>query len=104
MSLRNDPGERLPTDGFLGGDPAQNLRRDRDDFFSSKRRRMIRFLYNLLFPLALLLFLPGYLVKMLRRGNYRDKFGQRLGFYDRETAPCSAPGGAPGCMRSAWAK
>ena len=46
---------------------------------------MIRFLYNLLFPLALLLFLPGYLIKMLRRGNYRDKFGQRLGLYDRST-------------------
>ncbi len=46
---------------------------------------MIRFFYNLLFPLALLLFLPGYAVKMFRRGNYRDKFGQRLGRYDRET-------------------
>lgn len=46
---------------------------------------MIRFLYNLLFPLALLAFLPGYVVKMLRRGNYREKFGQRLGFYDRAT-------------------
>ena len=46
---------------------------------------MIRFLYNLLFPLGLLLFLPRYLVKMFRRGNYRPKFGQRLGFYDRET-------------------
>ncbi len=46
---------------------------------------MIRFLYNLLFPLALLLFLPGYALKMLRRGNYRDKFGQRLGLYDHET-------------------
>ncbi|MGH7936334.1 MAG: 3-deoxy-D-manno-octulosonic acid transferase, partial [Chthoniobacterales bacterium] len=46
---------------------------------------MIRLLYNLLFPLALLAFLPGYVVKMLRRGNYREKFGQRLGHYDRET-------------------
>ncbi|MEO6871281.1 MAG: glycosyltransferase N-terminal domain-containing protein [Chthoniobacterales bacterium] len=46
---------------------------------------MIRFLYNLLFPLALLAFLPGYVVKMLRRGNYREKFGQRLGSYDRAT-------------------
>jgi len=46
---------------------------------------MIRLIYNLLFPLALLVFLPGYVVKMLRRGNYRDKFGQRLGFYDRTT-------------------
>ncbi len=42
---------------------------------------MIRFLYNLLFPIGLFLFLPGYLLKMTRRGNYREKFGQRLGFY-----------------------
>ncbi len=45
---------------------------------------MIRFLYNLLFPFALLLFLPGYLAKMRRRGNYREKFGQRLGIYDSD--------------------
>lgn len=43
---------------------------------------MIRFLYNVLFPLGLILFLPGYLIKLVRRGGYRDKFGQRLGFYD----------------------
>lgn len=43
---------------------------------------MIRFIYNLLWPLGLLLFLPGYLVKMFRRGGYREKFGQRLGIYD----------------------
>jgi 3-deoxy-D-manno-octulosonic-acid transferase len=43
---------------------------------------MIRFIYNLLFPIGLLFFLPGYLVKMTRRGNYREKFGQRLGLYD----------------------
>lgn len=42
---------------------------------------MIRFLYNLLFPVALLFFLPGYLAKMRRRGNYRENFGQRLGLY-----------------------
>lgn len=46
---------------------------------------MARFLYNLLFPIGLVLYLPRQLVKMLRRGDYRDKFGQRLGFYDRET-------------------
>jgi len=45
---------------------------------------VIRFIYNLLWPLGLLLFLPGYLVKMFRRGGYRDKFGQRLGIYDRQ--------------------
>lgn len=43
---------------------------------------MIRLIYNLLWPLGLLLFLPGYLVKMFRRGGYREKFGQRLGLYD----------------------
>ena len=45
---------------------------------------MIRFLYNFLWPLGLLIFLPGYFVKMIRRGGYREKFGQRLGIYDRE--------------------
>jgi 3-deoxy-D-manno-octulosonic-acid transferase len=44
---------------------------------------MIRFIYNLLWPLGLLFFLPGYFTKMLRRGGYREKFGQRLGIYDR---------------------
>lgn len=44
---------------------------------------MIRLIYNLLWPIGLLLFLPGYLIKMFRRGGYREKFGQRLGFYDR---------------------
>jgi 3-deoxy-D-manno-octulosonic-acid transferase len=43
---------------------------------------MIRFIYNLLWPLVLVFFLPGYLIKMFRRGNYREKFGQRLGVYD----------------------
>ena len=45
---------------------------------------MIRFFYNLFWPIGLLFFLPGYLVKMLRRGGYREKFGQRLGIYDRD--------------------
>jgi 3-deoxy-D-manno-octulosonic-acid transferase len=45
---------------------------------------VIRFIYNLFWPLGLLFFLPGYLRKMVRRGGYRDKFGQRLGIYDRD--------------------
>ena len=45
---------------------------------------MIRFFYNLLYPLGLLLFLPGQISKLLRRGNYRHKFGQRFGVYDRD--------------------
>jgi 3-deoxy-D-manno-octulosonic-acid transferase len=45
---------------------------------------MIRFIYNFFWPIGLLFFLPGYFVKMIRRGGYREKFGQRLGIYDRE--------------------
>ena len=45
---------------------------------------MIRLFYNLLYPLGLLLFLPGQIAKLLRRGNYRHKFGQRFGIYDRD--------------------
>src|SRR5436190_19116556 len=45
---------------------------------------MIRFLYNLFWPIGLLFFLPGYLMKMARRGGYREKFGQRFGIYDYE--------------------
>jgi 3-deoxy-D-manno-octulosonic-acid transferase len=45
---------------------------------------MIRFLYNLFYPLGLLFFLPGQITKLVQRGNYRHKFGQRFGFYDAE--------------------
>jgi 3-deoxy-D-manno-octulosonic-acid transferase len=45
---------------------------------------VIRFIYNLLWPIGLIVFLPGYLIKMFRRGNYRRKFGQRLGIYGRD--------------------
>jgi 3-deoxy-D-manno-octulosonic-acid transferase len=41
-------------------------------------------LYNLLWPLGLLVFIPGFLIKMFRRGGYRKNFGQRLGFYTEE--------------------
>jgi 3-deoxy-D-manno-octulosonic-acid transferase len=44
---------------------------------------VIRLVYNLFWPLGLLIFLPGYFVKMVRRGGYREKFGQRIGIYDR---------------------
>lgn len=39
------------------------------------------FLYNLFFPIAFLALLPGYLLRMTRRGGYREKFAQRLGRY-----------------------
>ena len=57
---------------------------------------MIRIIYNLLWPLGLLFFLPGYLLKMFRRGGYREKFGQRLGIYGAEIRTCLAK------RRSTW--
>jgi 3-deoxy-D-manno-octulosonic-acid transferase len=44
-------------------------------------------IYNLFFPLVFLALLPGYLLRMMRRGGYSEKFGQRFGRYsdaDRE--------------------
>lgn len=57
---------------------------------------MIRFIYNLLWPIGLVFFLPGYLVKMFRRGGYRRKFGQRLGIYSRDVRKRLA------AQRSTW--
>ncbi|HEX4641069.1 MAG TPA: glycosyltransferase N-terminal domain-containing protein [Chthoniobacterales bacterium] len=45
---------------------------------------MIRFFYNLFYPIGLLFFLPGQITKLVRRGNYRHKLGQRWGSYDGE--------------------
>src|SRR5437762_4672031 len=57
---------------------------------------MIRFIYNLFWPIGLLFFLPGYFTKMIQRGGYREKFGQRLGLYDRELRDCLSK------QRSTW--
>jgi len=43
----------------------------------------MRFFYNLLFPFVLVALLPSFVLRMLRRGNYRHKFGQRFGIYSR---------------------
>lgn len=48
-----------------------------------KRPRLLLLLYNLLYPFVLLVMLPGFFVRMMRRGNYRHKFGQRFGIYSR---------------------
>jgi 3-deoxy-D-manno-octulosonic-acid transferase len=45
---------------------------------------VIRFIYNLFWPIGLLFFLPGYVMKMVRRGGYREKFGQRLAIYGHD--------------------
>jgi 3-deoxy-D-manno-octulosonic-acid transferase len=47
--------------------------------------RLILFLYNLLFPPALLLLLPGYLLRIKKRGGYGHKAPQRFGLLDHET-------------------
>jgi 3-deoxy-D-manno-octulosonic-acid transferase len=41
----------------------------------------VRCFYNLIFPFALVLMLPGFVARMIRRGKYRHKFWQRFGFY-----------------------
>jgi 3-deoxy-D-manno-octulosonic-acid transferase len=46
-------------------------------------RRSLR-IYNSLFPLAFVALLPAYLLRMVRRGNYREKFAQRFGRYSAE--------------------
>lgn len=45
---------------------------------------MLRWVYNLLFPAAFLVMLPGIVRRLLRRGNYRERFGQRFGRYAPE--------------------
>lgn len=42
---------------------------------------MIWFLYNLIFPVVFLLLLPRFIVRMWKRGGYRQGFLQRLGYY-----------------------
>lgn len=42
------------------------------------------FIYNLFFPLVFVALLPGFLLRMLRRGGYREKFRQRFGRYAPE--------------------
>ena len=49
--------------------------------------------YRLLFPVAFLLMLPGFLARMLRRGHWRHKFGQRFGFYAQEDRARLGQGG-----------
>jgi len=50
-------------------------------------------LYNLCFPFAFVLMLPGLLVRLVRRGNYRHGFGQRFGCYSPEVRARLSEGG-----------
>ncbi len=111
LVLEKRPSEKTPPDRIVECGSRKNLWRNRSfvsatqQRFRPRDRQMIRFIYNLLWPLGLLLFLPGYLVKMFRRGGYREKFGQRLGFYDVNVrAALGCDENRHGCMRSAWAR
>jgi len=42
---------------------------------------LVRLAYNLAFPVVLLVLLPGFVLRMIRRGQYRHKFWQRFGIY-----------------------
>ena len=44
---------------------------------------MFFWIYNACFPFVFLALLPGYLWRMRRRGDFRARFGQRLGWYSR---------------------
>ncbi|MFZ4386964.1 MAG: 3-deoxy-D-manno-octulosonic acid transferase, partial [Chthoniobacterales bacterium] len=48
--------------------------------------RISLFLYNLLFAPILAVLLPGYLLRIKRRGGYGHKAPQRFGILSRETA------------------
>ena len=79
---RKTTGRASAASFALENSASASLRSDRDNFRGTSK--MIRLIYNLLWPVGLLLFLPGYLAKMFRRGGYRRNFGQRLGFYSSE--------------------
>jgi len=49
--------------------------------FVAENPARMRLLYNILFPLGFLLCAPFYFWKLLRRGNWRNGFGQRFGGY-----------------------
>ena len=55
--------------------------------------RMPLRVYRFLFPAVFTLMLPGFLMRMVRRGNYRHQFGQRLGLYSAADRARLEPGG-----------
>ena len=53
----------------------------------------VRLLYNLAFPFVLVILLPGFLFRMIKRGKYRHKFGQRFALYSPRVRQKLARGG-----------
>jgi 3-deoxy-D-manno-octulosonic-acid transferase len=54
---------------------------------------MIWMLYNFLFAIGFILMLPRFIGRMLRRGGYGPRFGERLGIYSPETLNALRDGG-----------
>lgn len=50
--------------------------------FAGKRTNVVRFIYNIVFLLGFAFSAPFYFLKMRRRGNWREGFGQRFASYD----------------------
>ncbi len=55
---------------------------------------LVRFFYNLVFPFVLLALLPGFALRIFKRGKYRHKFGQRFAIYSERVQARLAAGGA----------
>src|SRR5688572_15513561 len=55
----------------------------RRDALPRDARRSL-FVYNLLFPFVFVVLLPGFVVRMARRGGFRRHFGERFGRYDAD--------------------
>lgn len=55
--------------------------------------KALRLVYNVIFPFVLLALLPGFVLRMVRRGKYRHKFGQRFAIYSARVQARLATGG-----------
>lgn len=55
--------------------------------------RLLRFIYNLGYPVVLFVALPWLIRRMIQRGKYRHKFGQRFAIYSRRVSVRFREGG-----------
>ena len=55
--------------------------------------RLPLLIYRLLFPVAFVAMLPGIVARMFRRGNFRNRFGERFGLFSPEVLRKLEPGG-----------
>jgi 3-deoxy-D-manno-octulosonic-acid transferase len=55
--------------------------------------RLLRFFYNLAYPVVLVVMLPWLFRRMIRRGKYRHKFGQRFAIYSQRVRARLKDGG-----------